>query len=121
MKPFDLEKALAGHPLSTRDGRKVLDFHYFKDAYQDYKIYGLVENADKSNFLESYSIDGKCNGSEDNPRDLFLVTTKKTYWVNVYRDGERINTGLAYESEEEAKINANYPLILKTISFTVEE
>jgi hypothetical protein len=32
MKPFDLEKALAGQPVVTRDGRKVLELHLYKNV-----------------------------------------------------------------------------------------
>lgn len=34
MKPFDLEKALNGAPVVTRDGRDVEGLHLFKDRME---------------------------------------------------------------------------------------
>lgn len=35
MKPFNLEKALAGEPVETRDGRKAIIFHRIPDIYKN--------------------------------------------------------------------------------------
>ena len=42
MKPFDLEKALAGEPVITLGGEAVTDLHLF-DVAITYPLYGVVE------------------------------------------------------------------------------
>lgn len=103
MKPFDLEKAISGHPLCTRDGRKVLELHYFKNASEDdhYHIAALIQERDSPDvhLLETFTKDGRnLNECEQSENDLFLAPLKKTYWVTVYND-----------------------TFVKTISFEVEE
>ena len=39
MKPFDLKAALAGEPVVTRDGRKVLSVHQFKNQTYTRNVY----------------------------------------------------------------------------------
>jgi|SRR6478752_9365268 len=127
MKPFDLEKALAGHPLVTRDGRKVLDFHYFKVMTQyRFPIYAAIENIGGSYpYFTQFDIEGsEHSGIEESQNDLFLASTKKTYWMNIYKDwnGSIILGGNLFESMEEAIDSAKYRHEkIKTISFEVEE
>ena len=119
MKPFDLEKAIAGHPLVTRDGRKVLDFHYFKAAEIEFPIYALLEKG----VVESYKINGMNLQESASHYDLLLAPLKKTYWVNVYRYGSEIQMGgSVYDCEQKANdANDNSREKLKTISFEIEE
>jgi hypothetical protein len=57
MKPFDLEKALAGEPVVTRDGRPVTQLIKFEAIVEDgYVIYGVVNNK-IFNFLDSGKYD----------------------------------------------------------------
>lgn len=44
MKPFDLQKALAGAPVVTRDGNKVLQLHRFTDVTGPYQMLGEFSN-----------------------------------------------------------------------------
>jgi len=80
MKPFNLQEALAGKPVVTRDGRSVTDFHVFPTAeYQ--KVYAVVGGDRVTGFSEkgTYYNNGITNG-----RDLFMVSEKKEGWVNVW-------------------------------------
>jgi hypothetical protein len=52
MKPFNLEKALAGYPLVTRSGLKVDQIAYFPNATLS-KIIALIDG-----ILYPYNIDG---------------------------------------------------------------
>ena len=127
MKKFDLEKALAGHPLITRDGRKVLDFHYFKVMTQyRFPIYAAIENIGGSYpYFTQFNIEGYEHSSiEESQNDLFLASTKKTYWMNIYKDsnGNIITGEILYSTMEEASQGGKYRHEkIKTLSFEVEE
>lgn len=88
-KPFNLEQALAGKPVVTRDGREVQDLHYFKAAiFIPHKLVYMVQG-------NLYTADEKginsVHGSEinDNELDLFMKSEKKTYWLWVEKDISR--------------------------------
>jgi hypothetical protein len=81
MKPFDLDKALAGHPIVYRNGDKPKEWHYFKES-KDQPIttinkagYPLFHNNDGS-----YSIDKKSHAY-----DLFLAPKEETLWFVVWK------------------------------------
>lgn len=61
--PFDLEKALAGHPVVTRDGMRVADFVVNDDP--DYPVFCYIGYYTK----EGYFLKSK----RENTRDLFLL------------------------------------------------
>ena len=53
MKLFNLEKALAGEPVETRDGRKAIIFHRIPDIYKNehgsnisFPLVGMIFDAD---------------------------------------------------------------------------
>ncbi|MCE5180581.1 MAG: hypothetical protein LLG15_02150 [Betaproteobacteria bacterium] len=54
MKPFNLEKALAGEPVVTRDGIPVTDFHYFEREKSVFKVCALVDG-----IVERFTADGE--------------------------------------------------------------
>ena len=113
MRPFN--------PLVTRDGRKILDFHYFKNVKELYPIIAVV---DGESSIRSYTEIGRCFRSEtESKTDLLMYEEPKTYYVNIYREKDRRPyMGTCYESFEDAKkmaeepINKNY---IKTIEFTI--
>jgi len=44
MKPFNLEEALNGKTVITRDGRTVSQLHYFDiSTFELYPIYGVID------------------------------------------------------------------------------
>jgi hypothetical protein len=97
MKPFNLEKFLAGEPAITRDGRKVTDFHYFKERVVEYKLVCLLS----SYLFKFYRSDGKTSESSQSEYDLFMEEKEVDLWVNVYcNDG--VYTGGIHKSEQEA-------------------
>lgn len=79
LKPFNLERALAGDPIVTRDRRKVIEFYYFKKANQDNLCFAyLIEGEDIPTILRK-------NGEHrlEDPRDLFMLTQTKKLWIAV--------------------------------------
>jgi hypothetical protein len=93
-REFDLEQALAGHPVVTRDGRPVTQMVKF-DCKYEYRVFGVVDGAPAS-WMES----GQHTFYKDHPCDLFMAPVKKTGWVA--RWGAWLASGV-YGSEEEAK------------------
>lgn len=69
--PFNLEKALAGHPLITRDGRLVTQFHLRKDSPSGSFPYAAVLEGGTKEFFTSA---GRYWGLDENmAEDLFLA------------------------------------------------
>ena len=98
LKPFDLEKALAGEPVVTRNGFKVIEINCFEQN-TDYPVRVLFENGGTN----TYTKNGKVyTGNNDNGFDLFMAPKTKTMWYCVYEtvDGTITTSGL-YDSEKE--------------------
>lgn len=82
LKPFNLEKALAGEKVVTRDGQEVVKIVHFKDANINERVIFQVEDV-----VYLCSEDGKYynyttgSGSQ---LDLFMAPTKKQGWINIY-------------------------------------
>jgi hypothetical protein len=79
-KPFNLEEALAGKPVVTRDGREVKKITKFDvNQTNPYSVYALL-GTQTSNFddvneiIGSWTESGKyiAGTSEENPLDLFM-------------------------------------------------
>ena len=83
MKPFNLEAALRGEKVVTRDGREVTQLTHFKGLDQ-YPLYGVIEN---KKALGVWSISGQWfSGSQNEiPGDLFMATKMKKISYRFYR------------------------------------
>jgi hypothetical protein len=84
MKPFNLEKFLAGELAITRDGRKVIDWHYFKDA----NIYKIAFTVERDSDLYTATSEGRCAASGGKSQfDLFMEEKEVVdgfYTKNIY-------------------------------------
>lgn len=99
MKPFDLQKAIDGHPLVTRDGREVTEFHYFKTSLKD-DCRAVVHGC-----IYGYKNDGT-NWGDENALDLFLKSEKKKLYFVLgaeTKKGEYAISCRAYDSIERLK------------------
>ena len=113
---FDLQEAMAGKPVQTRDGRKVTQLKFFEDVNLNL-IVGVV-----SKNIWSWDINGQLDSPRgDNPLDLFMAPEKKSIWVNVY-DGDILVLGHSRnKSFDEAKLNIHEGFTyIKTIEITNE-
>lgn len=88
MKPFNLEKALAGETVVTRGGEKVTQLHLFDCPKIFSVLYGVVAESD----IFSYSPNGKYYEEEENEEyieesvfDLFMANPKKTVYRNTFK------------------------------------
>lgn len=80
MKPFNLEKALAGAPVVTRDGRKVKQLMLFKTldifclgGVMDGKLHYWTRRG-KWTWVD-YSVDAN---------DLFMAEPKASIWSRIF-------------------------------------
>lgn len=112
MKPFNLEQALAGKPVVTRDGRPVTQLHLFK-VDNPFPLCGLTEN----NRIHQWSENGKQFLEGDNAGDLFMASEKKSGWINIY---PMCCSPSFYSSKKEAIAKSNNSLV-KTIYIEWEE
>ena len=81
MKAFNLEQALAGEKIVTRDGREITQLVTFKTASGEV-IYGLdVEN----DHVEQWLIDGRYHDTKDDcGGDLFMAPEILYGFINDY-------------------------------------
>jgi hypothetical protein len=98
MKPFDLEKALAGEPVVTRDGRPVTQLVMFEAIEEEYCLCGVLERS-----ITGWLVNGKIwNITESHRRDLFMADPER--WINIHFDPKdgHIFYGVVYQSETDA-------------------
>jgi hypothetical protein len=69
MKEFDLKAALAGHPIETVDGVKVLDLHFFDTSNSWAKLYGVTKYGD----VLSWSVTGSFGPKHEDYPTMNLV------------------------------------------------
>ena len=121
LKEFNLERALAGDPVVTRDRRKVIEIIALKRRKRN-SIVAVLEdiiNDDNSDFdrISITCIEGRsCGGSE---YDLFMAPIKKKYYVNVYSCKMDNQLGSCISTDK--NFDSTLYTLLKTIKFEVEE
>jgi hypothetical protein len=74
MREFDLEKALAGHPVVTRSGMEVTGLHRFNDANTKMNVIGVSLGV-----LYQWNEKGKLLSDGDSAYDLFMDVFKTKY------------------------------------------
>ena len=116
MKPFNLEEALAGKPLITRNGRRM----YLVAFDGNLRPYSQLIVRDKDGFMRTRYQDGRVGISADEePGDLFMAPVKKQVTVHLFR---YLPTGSFYSNIEAlpfASLQAYELLVQHT--FEVEE
>lgn len=117
MKPFNLEKALAGDPVVTRKGYKVTSLKHYPEADQDgFCISAIIHTQDEVE-VETFKINGTFYfRTSENEYDLFMGESEK--WVNIYYNPEKKEcwAGRVYTIESEARFNGlNVPHYQQTI------
>ena len=105
LKPFDLEKAKAGKPVCTRDGRKARIVCFDRESKQT-PIVALVEyhNRHDGECVTSYSVNGFYN-DEPGDNDLMMLPEKHEGWVNIVKEplgDDRVALGRIFKSREDA-------------------
>lgn len=115
-KEFNLEEALKGAKLVTRDGREVSEWKYFETGNKIYRIASVIDGEIQTFTKEGrYLVDGSAHY-----KDLFIKTEPKKCYVNVYGDGKKVWTDSSQDEYHLAIgeiVSKNY---IKTIEITDE-
>lgn len=96
MKPFNLERAKAGDPVVTRDGREFIFGAYNPNAKDGHNIIGWLNEV-----VTSYFKSGRLYAGREHGADLFMASKKRTVWVNLYAPGGGVR-GYFYSTETAA-------------------
>jgi len=102
MREFNLEEALAGAPVQTRDGRPVTQLVKFNFSFGPVRLAGVIDDHRVGVWLA----DGLDCTFGDSPSDLLMAPVKKTGWVARFRYGHCSGSyvdGVIYGSEEDVK------------------
>lgn len=82
MKPFDLEKAMAGEPICCQDGHEAKFIAYVPEAMDSRQVVALINR-----IVYTFSVDGQYLTNDESAMDLFMASKKTKVWVNFYDDG----------------------------------
>lgn len=121
MKPFDLEKAKAGKPICTKNGRNVRIICF--DRLGDYPILGLVSE-EHEEVIYSYNLLGRVFERIATNYDLFMRSEKKIGWINLWNIGGGIRPSImVYNTKQEAEEAARKcdGILIGTIKIEWEE
>lgn len=118
-KTFDLNKALAGELVVTRDEREVKELHQFKTAKAGAALAGVIKGS-----VFTWYTSGAYRADGISVEDLFMKAPLVEIWVNIYQEGDSLWVGTPFPSEEaanNAKGNSTYTMFyVKTIKITNE-
>ena len=106
MKEFDLEKAKAGHPVCTRDGRPVRILCFDRRSEDKSRpIIALVEEEPGNEVVRVYKQNGLFLDVLIDENDLMMAGVKKEGWGYVWLDddGNPLVCGV-FNSKKEAKV-----------------
>jgi hypothetical protein len=113
MKPFNLEEALAGKPVVTRDGRKVTEIHHLVTASSgNNKLIAVIGGS-----VYGYNINGEYNSKINSACDLFMDEIVIEKYVNVYYNSitEELWIGVTFPTYQKAIDSKAAEDYLKTI------
>ncbi len=101
MKPFNLERALAGDPVVAYGGAPVTGLHLF-NTESVYKLYGECLGG-----IISWTIKGKYRATDGaSPHDLCMAPIKRAGWINIYNDVTNPVSPIAQSCIYETKVEA---------------
>ena len=117
MKPFNIEKALAGDPVITRDGTKVLSIAYCKGALNP--VIALILG---NEYVTTHDPDGEyLNRGKEHKFDLFMAPKIRKVKVFLIRHLGNIIAATEYQVECCGTPIVDQNDLLKTIEVEVEE
>lgn len=105
MKQFDLEKALAGDPVITREGEEALNIFYSKELENNGKELCVIVVL-KSGCVLKYRKNGTLNDDyvEGEGLDLFMAQKKQKYYMAIGKEMDGYNyrkTSALYKSKKD--------------------
>lgn len=99
MKQFDLQAALNGAPVVTRNGEKVSQLFHATALGMEENLLVII-NGRGYFYYES----GRYSNHGESPLDLIMAPTKRVFYQNIYRSftGAYCGSGALFMSEAEA-------------------
>ena len=98
LKPFDLEAALNGAAVVTREGKEVTEVVVLKTMIYARNVLAIIDGE-----LYWFHQDGKVAEDVEYNIDLFMKTTQVTKWVNIYvLESGNFTTGKMFDTQEQA-------------------
>jgi len=76
VEQFNLDKALIGDKVITRDGHEASDLAYFKNAMSVYKVRATVKG-----IVMAFTVDGEVFKGCEEGLDLFMAPAKRCAFV----------------------------------------
>src|SRR5271154_5336527 len=95
LKPFDLEKALKGEKVVTRNGREATEVHHFTWVTGSFSLVAVIEGD-----LQTFTLQGHIWHGSQTKNDLFMAPKERVVWINFYEDVGRNSAW--HDSEESA-------------------
>ena len=128
LKPFDYAAYLAGAPVRTRDGRKVLELYMAKTPGLSRPLAVWLDGVHGVSVYFAVTAEGKVGrtgiGNCSGGGDLFMATVKKSVWFNLFKStcGD-VLTGESCLTREKADLHAKKHSqgFIKTIEVEYEE
>lgn len=102
LKPFNLERALAGDPVVTKNGRKITELRFFSTK-NEHPVAGFI---DGSNQLQQWTVQGQRYGKySESDFDLFMAPIEKSGWIKIFTQqvgAIKATTSCIYDNEADA-------------------
>jgi hypothetical protein len=126
MKPFNLQEAIAGKPIQTRDGRVLKFVAHVPEASVGSKV--VIMNF--QGYIGAYPENGKSSLDEEEwDNDIVMAPVIKTYYVNIFKGNYSniVVSSSPLEDEEEVQWNKDKYLqmnnvkFITTLTFDIEE
>jgi len=123
MKPFNLERALAGDPVCTRNGMKVKIGGHYSESHPRHRVIGWLDDGRCCSWCDdgTYWTYARTGAHQ---YDLFMAPIKRkmTGWVNVYPfvKGSSGCYWYGYNNKESADRDADLERRLACVEVTVE-
>lgn len=116
LKPFNLERVLAGDKVVTRDGEEVTELHFFKTISHNYPITAIIREEGYT-----FTVNGESFVNKITDEDLFMAPTKKTGWINIYNNMRGNSYCSIYPKKEEAIKHCDWKHLADCIQIEWEE
>ena len=114
LKPFNLDRALAGDPVVTREGKPVTDLVRQLSVNDEFKLCGVLIGA-----RQSWKENGGWHAVTESPHDLFMSPRKVMRWVNFRISGDAYWYNSKDRAEAEAVITSG--ILSAAVPVEVEE
>lgn len=120
LKPFNLEQALAGAPVVTRNGLPIVEIQYLQTSGQ---VAAVRQEKDEKLITYLIPTGGRHSDKYEYVSDLFMDPIKKEGWINLYPSyvaDSVVCSSCVHHSQQEAKDKAEIGVIA-TVKIEWEE